>query len=155
MNLLTLHHIERSRILSHSMKLFPGPARRNICLQLALILIQQDRCMRSFLIRPFMHWRHKERLQSLQFIQTRFADGEVTVGSKQKVGNVVVPSIIDQERTDTLDKLWTSSRLVKFPIIWFMQTRCKQILPSEAGNGKTSAKCSRGNQKNIRESKIL
>ena len=48
-------------------------------------------------------------------VEDRFGNGKVIVGSKQKVGNVVVPSIIEQERTKSLDQAMDEQQAGEIP----------------------------------------
>uniref|UniRef100_K4AM15 Uncharacterized protein n=1 Tax=Setaria italica TaxID=4555 RepID=K4AM15_SETIT len=87
-------------------------------------------------------------------VDDRFTNGTVAVHSKQKDGNVFVPSIIEQERTKSLNQAVDDQQPAgEIPNNMVHADKVQVDFASEAGNGKKSAKDSRGNTK--RKIKIL
>nr|XP_034572567.1 uncharacterized protein LOC117837093 [Setaria viridis]XP_034572568.1 uncharacterized protein LOC117837093 [Setaria viridis]XP_034572569.1 uncharacterized protein LOC117837093 [Setaria viridis]XP_034572570.1 uncharacterized protein LOC117837093 [Setaria viridis]XP_034572571.1 uncharacterized protein LOC117837093 [Setaria viridis]XP_034572572.1 uncharacterized protein LOC117837093 [Setaria viridis]XP_034572573.1 uncharacterized protein LOC117837093 [Setaria viridis]TKV93829.1 hypothetical p len=87
-------------------------------------------------------------------VDDRFTNGTVAVHSKQKDGNVFVPSIIEQERTKSLNQAVDDQQPAgEIPNNMVHADKVQVDFASEAGNGKKSVKDSRGNTK--RKIKIL
>jgi hypothetical protein len=83
----------------------------------------------------------------------RFPNDTVTVRSKQKVGNVVAPSILEQEQTKSLNQAVDEQQADEIPKDTVHADKVQVEFTSEAGSCKKSVGGSKGNQK--RRSKIL
>uniref|UniRef100_K3YDS4 Uncharacterized protein n=1 Tax=Setaria italica TaxID=4555 RepID=K3YDS4_SETIT len=86
-------------------------------------------------------------------VEDRFPNGTVTVDSKQKIGNVVVPSTIEQEWTKSLNQAVDEQQAGEIPNNIVHANKVQVNFASKAGNCIKSAKGSKVNQK--RKSKIL
>ncbi|OEL36510.1 hypothetical protein BAE44_0002474 [Dichanthelium oligosanthes] len=84
---------------------------------------------------------------SVHTAEDRFPSDTVTAHSKQKVGNVVVPSAIEQERTKSVNQAVDEQQAGEIPDNMVHADNVQVDFASEAGKGKRSAKGSQGNQK--------
>ncbi|CAD6262361.1 unnamed protein product [Miscanthus lutarioriparius] len=83
----------------------------------------------------------------------RFPNDTVTVRSKQKVGNVVAPSILEQEQTKSLNQAVDEQQADEIPKDTVHADKVQVEFASKAGSCKKSVGGSKGNQKS--SSKIL
>lgn len=86
-------------------------------------------------------------------VEYRLPDDAVTARSKQKVGNVVTPSILEQEQIKSLNQAMDEQQADEIPKNTVHADKVQVEFASEAGNCKKSVGGSKGNQK--RRNKIL